>query len=348
MTTATPADLPPPWIQCRGFRRVEELRRLLGREHAALVHGRGAPPRGTFFHAPVDGDLLVTGGALGAPLRSDGLVAADTVVAIVVVDDGAGGGHLDGVAIERDRVILLRPGAVFSGWSPAGYRWLAFHARPRLLAALAHGVGAGLRTLREAGVASAPLDAEEAAWARGALRRLGLLSPRPGREPLPVAAAAELRRHAAAILRAALERPVGRRAERGLPSAGRVARAVDRLVREGPRRLRLADLCAATGVPARTLQHTFRRWFAVRPMEYVTTVRLVAVRRALVAAAASHGTVADVARAHGFGHLGRFAAAYRRAFGESPRDTVAAAAASRPGPPSARGAAPRRRAARVR
>jgi AraC-like DNA-binding protein len=58
-------------------------------------------------------------------------------------------------------------------------------------------------------------------------------------------------------------------------------------------------------------------------MELVASRRLEAARSMLAAGAAS--TVTDAAVRCGFSHLGRFSITYRRAFGESPSDTLARA-----------------------
>jgi transcriptional regulator GlxA family with amidase domain len=59
-------------------------------------------------------------------------------------------------------------------------------------------------------------------------------------------------------------------------------------------------------------------------MRYVTERRLTAARRRLDAPRAGDD-VTRVAVACGFCHLGRFAGAYLRAFGERPSDTLDAA-----------------------
>jgi transcriptional regulator GlxA family with amidase domain len=67
-------------------------------------------------------------------------------------------------------------------------------------------------------------------------------------------------------------------------------------------------------------------------MEYLRGVRLELARRMLVDTAIIT-TVADAAIAAGFTHLGRFAAEYRRRFGERPSQTLLR------GSPKRRGAA---------
>jgi len=64
-------------------------------------------------------------------------------------------------------------------------------------------------------------------------------------------------------------------------------------------------------------------------MVALTRARLHHVRRDLLAARPG-ARVGDIAAAWGFSHLGRFAAAYRRRFGEPPSATLRAARESSP------------------
>ncbi len=72
----------------------------------------------------------------------------------------------------------------------------------------------------------------------------------------------------------------------------------------------------------RALQEGFRRDLATPPMTYLRQVRLRRAREALQAADRDATTVGAVASGLGILHMGRFAAAYRDAFGESPSDTL--------------------------
>ncbi len=58
------------------------------------------------------------------------------------------------------------------------------------------------------------------------------------------------------------------------------------------------------------------------PKRYLWLRRMHLARRALVETDSSEATVAEVALAHGFWELGRFAVRYRDIFGESPSATL--------------------------
>jgi transcriptional regulator GlxA family with amidase domain len=136
--------------------------------------------------------------------------------------------------------------------------------------------------------------------------------------------AAELRAGWGRILTSGWRRALVKAASRMDLRSESVLRRVDAYIRAhrgDP--IYVTDLCKAAGVPERTLQHVFRRRFALRPMEYVTSIRLDQARRAIFeAASGAVSTVTRIAASVGFDHMGRFAALYRRMFGETPRDTV--------------------------
>jgi len=90
----------------------------------------------------------------------------------------------------------------------------------------------------------------------------------------------------------------------------------------------VGDLAAAAGVSARRLDQMFRARFDMSPMVYVRHVRLDGVRADLLGIG-DGVTVSDVAFRWGFNHLGRFAAHYRRKFGELPSQTLGAHHAAR-------------------
>lgn len=102
-----------------------------------------------------------------------------------------------------------------------------------------------------------------------------------------------------------------------------VRRAEDYIHAHAADPVALGDLAGACGVAGRTLLQHFRTVHGVSPMRYLRNHRLQRVRDDLLAPEA--GNVSAVAARWGFAHLGRFAAAYRARFGESPSATLARA-----------------------
>ncbi len=84
----------------------------------------------------------------------------------------------------------------------------------------------------------------------------------------------------------------------------------------------LPELCATIGVPERTLRDCCARFLGVSPGQYIRLRRLNLVRAELRRADPVTTSVAQVARRYRFSELGRFAAIYRRIFGEFPSVTL--------------------------
>jgi len=107
---------------------------------------------------------------------------------------------------------------------------------------------------------------------------------------------------------------------------GQYQRIVDRALRLTRRHteepIRIANICRAAGVSARTLLRAFRAVHGAAPYRYLCSLRLLEARRILSSTTGKPGTVTEVATRLGFVELGRFAAAYRSAFGECPSDTL--------------------------
>jgi AraC-like DNA-binding protein len=88
------------------------------------------------------------------------------------------------------------------------------------------------------------------------------------------------------------------------------------------RQLPLPELCALIGVSERTLRSCCAEFLGISPTRYVLLRRLKAVRIALRNADPATSSVAEIAGGCGFTELGRFAGAYRTAFGEAPSTTL--------------------------
>ena len=87
----------------------------------------------------------------------------------------------------------------------------------------------------------------------------------------------------------------------------------------------MVEICAQSGMSARTLQYAFREVMQLSPVAYLRILRLNKVRGELQTAVRADMTVTHVATHWGFRHLGEFARDYHRLFGEYPSDTLARA-----------------------
>ena len=105
---------------------------------------------------------------------------------------------------------------------------------------------------------------------------------------------------------------------RGYRAAGVAA---DALAADPVAPLRPDELARAAGVSLRTLQEGFRSRFGTSLTGYQRELRLDRAHR-MLAGPAPGATVADIALASGFLHLGRFARDYRLHFGVTPSTTL--------------------------
>jgi AraC-like DNA-binding protein len=83
----------------------------------------------------------------------------------------------------------------------------------------------------------------------------------------------------------------------------------------------VADLCAVTGLPERTLRYVLVEQYGESPMRLLRSRRLCQLRRALQADREAGESLARVAGRHGFRHMGTLAADYWNLFGELPSET---------------------------
>lgn len=104
--------------------------------------------------------------------------------------------------------------------------------------------------------------------------------------------------------------------------ASLMVRFEDELAKNIARRFTIPQLCAAIGVPERTLRVCCTEFLGMSPSRYLLLRRLNMARSALRRADPAAASVAEIARDHQFSELGRFAVVYRRIFGESPSITL--------------------------
>jgi AraC-like DNA-binding protein len=113
------------------------------------------------------------------------------------------------------------------------------------------------------------------------------------------------------------ERIVGNR--RHVAITGRLE---DLLMANRDRPLYLAEICSEIGVAERTLRTCCEEHLGMGPIRYLWLRRMHLAHSVLNQATPATATVTEIATAHGFWELGRFAVAYRKLFGESPSVTL--------------------------
>ena len=86
--------------------------------------------------------------------------------------------------------------------------------------------------------------------------------------------------------------------------------------------LYIPELCAAIGVPDRTLRVCCQEQLGMSPKRYLLLRRMHLARKALRDAFSGTTTVTEIATRYGFWQFGRFAGEYKTLFGEAPSTTL--------------------------
>jgi len=107
------------------------------------------------------------------------------------------------------------------------------------------------------------------------------------------------------------------------PAAGVaiVQRAEEFMAAHAAEAISITDVVAQCACSRRALFDTFSRYREYTPMQFLKQRRLWSAYLALSVPRPGQ-SVASIAHAHGFVHLGRFAAAYQQCFGRSPSQTL--------------------------
>ena len=115
--------------------------------------------------------------------------------------------------------------------------------------------------------------------------------------------------------------PVSRRVGRAKRQSG-MERVVDYLRYTDAATVDIPELVSVARTSERTLQYAFLENFGLSPRGYLILRRYHAARKDLFATDANTATVTEIAQNNGFYQMGRFAARYKRLFGESPSQTL--------------------------
>ena len=120
-----------------------------------------------------------------------------------------------------------------------------------------------------------------------------------------------------APLVAHLDQPHTRRSN----ATRRVKMAADFILARLDQAITVEEVCNHVGCSRRSLEQGFRQHAGTSPKQFIQVMRLKQCRKALLTAPPK-SQVNRIANQHGFWHLGQFAAAYRKLFGETPRQTL--------------------------
>jgi AraC family ethanolamine operon transcriptional activator len=84
----------------------------------------------------------------------------------------------------------------------------------------------------------------------------------------------------------------------------------------------IPEICAAAHASQRMLEYAFKERYGMTPQAFVLMERLNRVRKQLRSESFGEHRISDIAREHGFSHMGQFGANYKKLFAESPSSTL--------------------------
>jgi AraC family ethanolamine operon transcriptional activator len=269
------------------------------------------------------GRLTLDAGCYSRKVLARGELPKNQLVVGCVLNSRAAG-SLNGCRFTANDVVIFPEGSELDYVLPGGTTWASIQL-PRAL-------------LEQTSCAEMALDrvtvlpghrGENARLAR--LLSMGSLTPVVGQGSVALQPGPPCCPNEESILeqiRRTLDQHTGRRAEGRRPSLHRRMALVRRFEQQIKERidapLRIPDLCSDLGVSQRTLEMIVREETGLTPKQFATVLRLNAIRRQLLQVGSGSVTIAGIARHFGIDHLGRFAATYRRQFGERPSDTLRA------------------------
>jgi AraC-like DNA-binding protein len=289
---------------------VERLPDVRGARVEDVAPGRGfeVRRRGTNLLSLVS---LACAGTVSADVQAD---AAMTVFWVK-----SGDGQVDGEPVKTGRPVLFRH-------DPQTARWDDFQLDLiRIDRAVVEQVAAERGAWQPGPLEFRPHHIPEgpalAAW--WLMVRAVAAEVLRGPAEVPADRERELARFAASGLLTAIPHwPVGQHEPR-TAAAARFARAESFLLDHATEQITVEDVAEAAGLSVRGLQEAFRRHHGITPTTYLRRIRLLLAREQLESG--DGRGIAEIARAAGFAHLGRFAGSYRDEFGVLPRETWQAA-----------------------
>ena len=306
---------PVTTMETRDPGELEEWSALQGWE-AQYVQLESGGFRATFEGVQL-GRTVLTRERWGRRISILATISDDVVPMGVVLNAPRPGSH-SGVPHQAGDLLFMRPGSELDLVAPSGSEVLAIHVSKSHIerVGLDLGLSDPLHDISQQKVVrSEP-------WIQRTLLRDISDSFEPDSADTPLAAAERESRIINHFL-SALDTDQDSRATPSLDDRLRGAKRAREYIEENLNRtVCVEDIARASGVGARALQLWFKERYEVAPMQYLRNRRLRQVRERLLKADPDNLTVAEVATANGFSHLGRFSEYYRRTFGELPSETL--------------------------
>jgi len=228
----------------------------------------------------------------------------------------------DGASLLAGEIITVAPGEALHTWTVGSCGWGIISVSAREFAAYGKAM-AGREFTLPPGVCRPRPNGDSllslVALFNAAVR---LTEARPGRPIETEGAARGLEQEMIRVLVACLSKPAVQARGKTYRQPTIMSR-LDQLLQTFPHEIpRVLDICAALGISAKALRACSKLHVGVGLGRYLSLHGMRRVHHALAGAHPGRDTVAGIAKCHGFKGNGRFAAAYRRQFGELPSATL--------------------------
>lgn len=286
-------------------------------DHIQLGPGRFV---GHVLHAEL-GDCVLDYGSYNLPLLACGGMPTDRVV-LGFVGSAVSDGNLNGRVVQDAAVVALAEGSELHYHLAPQTRWMGFQVARTTLELVGVELGPQRGTFPPLEPGRRDQVARQVASSIETLRAIEARDP----EILdPRHAASALCEGLTASLVAAFPANDERTGAADHTWRGRariVRRTRDYFDANLAEPVRVTQLCRHVGASVKSIERAFLEICGANPKQFLTLMRMARARRLLLAARQGEKTVAGIATACGFFHLGRFSKGYATLYGELPSATL--------------------------
>jgi AraC-like DNA-binding protein len=310
---------PPVTVRQTEISDFEALRDALQDAPIEIVQLEHGKMSGTMTHMSV-GSLGISTGNFTRSVRARGVQSKRRWMIGMVLDAPASIQHVN--VIPGDHLIIAPDHEIYTHY-PTANRYVATFITPSELFAFLDSQQLGAADAATWQRSSSMLETDPAIAAANAMEYRMLLTAIRTLGPTMSAEAADFyKRNVMELATAPFLNGVHYRGPKLMTTAATLVREIDRfLMNAGSRPIHISELCEKFNVGRRRLHRAFIDVLGIPPITFLRRKRLGDVHTALLMAGPA-ASVRQIAIEHGFVELGRFAAAYRRMFGELPSETL--------------------------
>jgi len=265
--------------------------------------------------------LSLQSGRETLPRVGRGAIDAQRTAIYFLMGDQAAGVH-SGVDLSPGEIVVNAAGSTYHHVTPAGCDWADVSLSPEDLAAGGSAIAGRELILPNSPQILRPRPALVSRLINLHKAAGGLAETAPDLLAQPEVARAVEQALTHAIVGCLTDEEVDQRSTNGSYRRTVLARFEELLAERGNAPLHLGEICAATGVPERTLRAFCQQHLGMGPIRYLWLRRMHLAHKALLRSDSASTTVTLIATGQGFWELGKFSVAYRKLFGESPSATL--------------------------